>query len=197
MKKTNHRDSIQLSCTRCIERMLLRKVMNNAILWYPRLARKKFVSKYLLVVSVSFFFIFFSYPHKRNIRMTKCDCNKRNFGRDLCCCCCCWTFSYSLNFMICILVFSLLYFIINFDFTFFPIFFFFFFFMFFNLEDSSHRYHEKDGRFFPFSYSITLHLWCPNSIFYFCCPDFFLYQIENLEQLHDVSQLLLVGVRIQ
>ena len=65
---------------------------------------------------------------------------------------------------------------------------------------SAGRYPEKDDRpdVFPFSSSLTLHFGYSNSVFSFCCPLFSsLYQIENLEQLHNVSQLLLVSVRIQ
>ena len=59
MKKTKYRDSIRLNCTLCIERLLQRKVMNNAILLYPRFSRKGFVSKHLLVVSVGYFSLIF------------------------------------------------------------------------------------------------------------------------------------------
>lgn len=102
-----------------------------------------------------------------------------------------------LKFWICIQVFPLLYFIINFDFIFFPFFFCFFVFCFLILKILQADTLKKTAVFFPFSYSITLHLWCPNSTFDFCCPDFFLYQIENLEQHPEVSQLLLVGVRMR
>ena len=65
---------------------------------------------------------------------------------------------------------------------------------------SAGRYPEKDDGpdVFPFSSSLTLHFGYSNSVFSFCCPLFSsLYQIENFEQLHDVSQLLLVDVRVK